>query len=85
MVQIGQKHIKMVQYGPKWTLMFKMVLKWLKLVLKGQNGQKWSKIVQTGPKMVTNGPKWSKMIKLCQKWSKMVQSGSKCSKWAKMV
>ena len=31
----------------------------------GQNGQKWSKMVQ-------NGPKWSKMVQNGSKWFKMI-------------
>ena len=64
----------MVQNGPKWWKMIKMVK-------NDQNRQKWSK----SPKMVK---KWSKMAKNGQnrpKSSKMVQNGQKWSKIVKIV
>ena len=70
--------VKMVQNGPKWSNIFKMVLyspigsktvqngpksvKWSKMV---QNGSKWSKkckMVQNGQNIFQNDPIWSKFI-----------------------
>ena len=74
MAQNGPLGSIMVQNGPQWSKILKMVLhgqilpKMVQNFQNGLNHQKWSKVIQNGPlwfkftKLLQNGSKLSKMV-----------------------
>ena len=67
--------------GPFWTILDNVGPFWTilaisdQMVQNGQNGPKWSKVVQDGPKwskVDLNGPKQSQTVPTDHFWSKII-------------